>query len=107
VCIGLPAPSCSRCLRPGWSHHTPRSEKPQPDISTNVLIPVTNAIENLNAKLRKAVRSRGQFSTDDAALKLLLLVLRQAAKEWKKPPREWSAAKTQFAIIREERFFEV
>nr|WP_095203708.1 hypothetical protein [Mesorhizobium carmichaelinearum] len=34
--IGLPAPSCSRCLCPGWSHHTPQSRKPQPDIGTEV-----------------------------------------------------------------------
>src|SRR5579862_3633110 len=57
VWIGLPAPSCSRCLCPGWSHHTPRSGKPQPDIGTKDLIPVTNAIESLNAKLRKAVKA--------------------------------------------------
>jgi putative transposase len=52
----------------------------------------------------RAVRTRGHFPTDDAATKLLFLVLRQAAGEWKTPPREWFEAKTQFAIMFDERF---
>jgi putative transposase len=68
------------------------------------IIYTTNAIEALNAKLRRAVRARGHFPTDDAVLKLLFLVLNLAAKEWKMPAREWSAAKAQFAILFEDRF---
>ena len=34
----------------------------------------------------------------------IFLVLRQVAKEWKMPPREWAEAKTQFAIMFDERF---
>jgi putative transposase len=64
----------------------------------------TNAIEALNAKLRRAVRGRGHFPTDDAALKLLYLVLHRAEKEWTMPPREWSMAKAQFAVLFGERF---
>jgi putative transposase len=64
----------------------------------------TNAIESLNAKLRRAVRTRGHFPTDESALKLLFLVLNLAAKEWKMPPREWSMAKAQLAILFEDRF---
>jgi transposase-like protein len=61
-------------------------------------------IHSLNAKLRRAVRTRGHFPTDESALKLLFLVLNLAAKEWKMPPREWSMAKAQFAIVFEDRF---
>ena len=68
------------------------------------IIYTTNAIEALNAKLRRAVRARGHFPTDDAVLKLLFLVLNLAAKEWKMPTREWTAAKAQFAILFEDRF---
>ena len=68
------------------------------------LIPVTNAIEALNSKLRRAVRARGHFPSDDAATKLLYLILNRAEKEWKMPPREWSMAKAQFAVIFGERF---
>jgi putative transposase len=64
----------------------------------------TNAIEALNAKLRNAVRARGHFPTDEAALKLLYLVLNRTEKEWTMPPREWSMAKAQFAVLFGERF---
>ena len=68
------------------------------------IIYTTNAIEALNAKLRRAVRTRGHFPTDDSALKLLFLVLNLAEKEWRMPPREWAMAKAQFAILFDERF---
>ena len=68
------------------------------------IVYTTNAIESLNAKLRRAVRARGHFPHDDAALKLLFLVLNLASKDWKMPQREWAAAKAQFAILFEDRF---
>ena len=68
------------------------------------IIYTTNAIESLNSKLRTAVRSRGHFPNDEAATKLLFLVLREVSREWKMPPREWAAAKTQFAVMFGERF---
>ena len=68
------------------------------------IIYTTNAIEALNSKLRRAVRTRGHFHNDDAAMKLLYLVLSNAAEDWKRPPREWVEAKNQFAILFEERF---
>jgi putative transposase len=64
----------------------------------------TNAIEALNAKLRRAVRARGHFPTDEAAMKLLYLVLNRSEKEWTMPAREWHLAKAQFAILFGERF---
>jgi putative transposase len=72
-------------------------------IDVRRIIYTTNAIEALNAKLRRAVRMRGHFPTDDAALKLLFLVLNLAEREWRMPPREWSMAKAQFAILFDER----
>ena len=64
----------------------------------------TNAIESLNAKLRRAVRARGHFPTDDAALKLIFLVLHRTEKQWTMPTREWAMAKAQFAVLFGERF---
>src|ERR1700710_3077766 len=64
----------------------------------------TNAIEALNATLRRAVRARGHFPTDEAALKLLYLVLNRSEKAWKMGPREWVMAKAQVAVIFGERF---
>jgi len=73
-------------------------------IEVRRLLYTTNAIEALNAKLRRAVRARGHFPSDDAALKLLFLALNRTEKEWTMPPREWSMAKAQFAVLFGERF---
>lgn len=68
------------------------------------IVYTTNAIEALNAKLRRAVKTRGHFPTDKAATKLLYIVLGQVAAEWTMPAREWFEAKTQFAILFGDRF---
>ncbi len=68
------------------------------------LLYTTNAIEALNSRLRRAVRARGHFPNDDAALKLLFLVLNRSEKEWTMPAREWCMAKAQFAVLSGERF---
>jgi putative transposase len=51
-----------------------------------------------------ARRARGHFPTDEAALKLLYLVLNRTEKEWTMPAREWSMAKAQFAVLFGGRF---
>ena len=68
--------------RRNWEHVIPFFAFPE---VVRRIIYTTNAIESLNAKLRRAVRTRGHFPTDEAALKLLYLVLRQIAGEWKMP----------------------
>jgi putative transposase len=94
-------PAIAQSWRRNWERVIPFFAFPE---AVRRIIYTTNAIEALNAKLRRAVRTRGHFPTDDAATKLLFLVLRQAAGEWKMPPREWCEAKTQFAIMFDERF---
>jgi putative transposase len=98
---GKKYPSIAQAWRRQWEQVIPFFAFP---IAVRRIIYTTNAIEALNAKLRRAVRTRGHFPTDEAATKLLYLVLRQVAGEWKMPPREWSQAKTQFAIMFDERF---
>lgn len=68
------------------------------------IIYTTNAIESLNAQVRKAVRIRGHFPSEEAASKLIYLVLRKVQAHWKSPPIFWQAAKTQLAIQFEDRF---
>jgi hypothetical protein len=63
-----------------------------------------DAIEALNAKLRRAVRVRGHFPGDKAATKLLFLVSIRSEKERTMPPRAWSMAKAQVPVIFGERF---
>jgi len=94
-------PAIAQSWQRNWEHVVPFFAYPE---SVRRIIYTTNAIEALNAKLRRAVRARGHFPNDDAAMKLLYLVLNNAADEWKRPPREWFEAKTQFAIVFGERF---
>src|SRR3954453_23984242 len=98
---GRKYPAGAQSWRRNWTQVIPFFAFP---IAVRRIIYTTNAIEALNAKLRRAVKTRGHFPTDDAALKLLYLVLRQVAADWKMPPREWSEAKTQFAIMFDARF---
>jgi putative transposase len=70
---------------------------------TAIFIPVTNAVESLHRSLRKIIKTRGSFPTDEAALKLLFLAIRNAGVHWRRPI-EWTAAMGQFAILFGERF---
>ncbi|MHC2355554.1 transposase-like protein [Sinorhizobium meliloti] len=81
-CIGLPAPSCSRCLCPGWSHHTPRSTKSQPNISAADLIPVTNPIDRLNSEIKQRTEGVGIFPNDGAIVRLVGALLLEQNGEW-------------------------
>lgn len=68
------------------------------------IIYTTNAIESLHSQVRKTIRNKGHFPSDEAAIKLIYLSLRQIQAKWKRPPREWHAAKAQLAIQFAERF---
>jgi len=98
---GRKYPAIAQAWRRHWPEVIPFYAFPS---DVRRIIYTTNAIEALNAKLRRAVRARGHFPTDDAVLKLLFLVLNLAAKEWRMPAREWIAARAQFAILFEDRF---
>lgn len=98
---GRKYPAIGQSWRRAWGEVVPFFAF-HPDVRR--LIYTTNAIEALNSKLRRAVRARGHFPTDEAATKLLFLVLNRTEKEWSMPAREWSIAKAQFAILFGERF---
>ena len=53
--------------------------------------------------LRKVIKTRASFPSDEAAFKLLYLALRNAAKKWTMPVPHWSRAMQAFAIIYEGR----
>jgi putative transposase len=84
-----------------WAHVIPFFAYPQ---EVRKMIYTTNAIESLNAKLRRSVRIRGHFPNDEAAMKLIWLQLREITQKWKMAPREWAAAKAQFAVVFGDRF---
>jgi transposase-like protein len=68
------------------------------------VIYTTNAIESVNARLRKIIKTRGHFPTDDAANKLIWLALRNITADWGKAAHNWKEAMNQFAILYDDRF---
>jgi putative transposase len=94
-------PAIGQIWRRAWTEVIPFFAFPD---EVRRIIYTTNAIEALNSKLRRAVRARGHFPSEEAATKLLYLILHRSEKEWTMPPREWTMAKAQFAVIFGERF---
>lgn len=71
------------------------------------VIYTTNAIESVNARLRKILKTRGHFPSDAAATKLIWLALRNITANWARASPHWKAAMNQFAILYKERFTQV
>jgi transposase-like protein len=90
---------------PGRSHRTHRARSAQrlqrPSRGTRrhlpPFIPDTNAIEALNRQLRKAIKTKGSFPTEDAARKLVYLALQNAVPQWTRT-RNWTTALLAFKI---------
>jgi len=68
------------------------------------VIYTTNAIESVNFSLRKLIKNRASFPTDEAAIKLLYLGLRNIAQRWTMPIQNWKQAMSQLMIRFEQRF---
>lgn len=86
--------------RANWSKVIPFFDFPK---EVRKVIYTTNVIESLNNTLRKAVRNRGHFPTEDALYKVLFLAIRDVSKKWTLPLRDWKYALNQFAIMFPER----
>lgn len=63
------------------------------------VIYTTNAIESLNASLRKVTKNRAAFPDDEAIMKIMYLAIQKASKKWTMPIRNWGLALNQFAIL--------
>ena len=68
------------------------------------VISTTNALESVHARLRKIMKTRGHFPTDEAATKLLWLALRNITATWVRAAPTWKTAMNQFAILYPDRF---
>ena len=73
------------------------------DPAIRKIIYTTNAIESLNRVIRKSIKTRGSFPTEEAATKLIYLAIRNSEKGGRNV-REWFATPNQFATMFEERF---
>jgi putative transposase len=98
---GKKFPTVVASWRRAWSHVIPFFAFP-PQIRR--VIYTTNAIESVNARLRKIIKTRGHFPSDDAATKLIWLALRNITADWGRGAKDWKEAMNQFAILYEDRF---
>jgi putative transposase len=98
---GVKYPAITAAWRRNWEQVIPFFAYP-PDVRR--MIYTTNAIESLNSTIRRSVRARGHFPSDEAAMKLIWLQLREITKDWKMPAREWHAARAQFGLLFGDRF---
>lgn len=89
-------PTISVSWRNNWEQIIPLFGYPP---AIRKVIYTTNAIESLNMSLRKVTKNRGSFPNDESAFKLLYLALRNIAKKWTMPIRDWKSALNQFAIL--------
>lgn len=87
-------PAIGQIWRNAWEHVVPFFAF-APGIRK--MIYTTNAVEALHRSLRKIIKTRGSFPTDEAALKLLYLAIKNAGVHWRRPA-EWTTAMGQFAI---------
>ncbi len=89
-------PSVVRSWRANWEEIIPMFGF-APEVRR--VLYTTNAIESLNRGLRKAVKTRGHFPSDQAAAKLLYLAIRNIERKWKAAPIEWRQALNQLDIL--------
>ncbi len=93
-------PSIAKSWRNNWERIIPLFSYPE-DIRKAIY--TTNAIESLNMSLRKVTKNRGHFPSDEAMFKLIYLALKNIAKKWTMPIRDWKSALNQFCIIFDSR----
>jgi len=93
-------PQISRMWRTHWTNLTPVFDYP-PEIRK--VIYTTNAIESVNASLRKVTKHRGAFPTPDSVRKVLYLAIMKASERWSHPVRDWTSALNHLSIVFEGR----
>jgi putative transposase len=98
---GQKFPTVVAAWRRAWSNVIPFFAFPP---AVRRVIYTTNSIESVNAQLRKIIKTRGHFPSDDAASKLIWLALRNITAEWSRAAHNWKAAMNQFAILYQDRF---
>ena len=90
----------SQSWRRNWARVVPFFDYPA---EIRKVIYTTNAIESINMSLRKVIKTRSSFPTDEAVSKLFYLALNNISKKWTMPIRDWKAALNRFAIQFEDR----
>jgi len=91
---GQQLPVIGRAWRSAWEYVTPFMAF-EPEVRR--VIYTTNAIEALNRQLRKAIKTKGSFPSEDAARKLIYLAIQNAVPQWTRT-RGWTKALLAFKI---------
>ena len=99
--LGAKYPSTVKAFRDAWERFVPFLAFPP---ALRRVIYTTNSIESLNYQLRKIIKNRGHFPSDEAAIKLLWLALRNINDGKVRSAREWKLAMNQFAVLYGDRF---
>lgn len=97
---GKQYPMAVKTWRSRWENVIPLFSYPEP---IRKVIYTTNAIESLNAQLRRVTKKRSAFPTDDSVRKVLYLAIKRASKRWSMPIQDWPAALNFFSITFEGR----
>ena len=92
---GARYPQVVKSWRSSWERVVPFLAFPR---SIRKVIYTTNAIESLNASLRKVLSPKGHFPTDEAALKVLFLAITNREQHWNRPMKDWPQALQHFSI---------
>jgi transposase-like protein len=93
-------PTIAKQWRLRWSEIVPFLAYPR---EIRRILYTTNIIESLNAQLRKVLKPKGHFPTDDAVAKVLFLALQHAKLHWK-PPIFWRQSLSHFSLMFGDRF---
>ena len=93
-------PQISKSWRNHWDNLNTLFNYPE-DIRKAIY--TTNAIESLNSVIRKSIKKRKLFPTDDSAKKVVYLAIQEASKKWTMPIRNWKSALNRFMIEFEDR----
>ncbi len=93
-------PSISKSWKNKWANIIPFFSHP---VEIRKAIYTTNAIESINMSIRKVIKTKKMFPSDEAALKLLYMALKNISKKWAMPIRNWKEAMNYFFIKYEDR----
>jgi putative transposase len=94
-------PAISQIWLRHWENVIPIFDYP---MEIRTVIYTTNAIESLNRSLRKVIKTKAVFPDEESVIKLMFLAMKNIAKRWNRPIKNWKAALSHFAILFPERF---
>lgn len=73
------------------------------DAHIRKVIYTTNTVESFHRQVRKVTKTKGAFTSDNALLKLVYLVVQRIAEKWTMPLHNWNLTLSQLYIMFEDR----